>query len=68
VTARELRCQVHEEQEVHADNDGYECEHVEHHACLPFPSFQLLLVDRGAVTDDDGGEGIPPLGGSGSVT
>jgi len=39
-----------EEQDVHADHDGYEREHVKHDACLPSHRSTLLLDDRVAAT------------------
>jgi hypothetical protein len=44
-----------EEQDVHADHDGYQREHVEHDARLPSHRFTLLLDDRVAATDDAAG-------------
>jgi hypothetical protein len=35
-----------EEQDVHADHDGYQREHAKHHACLPSHCSTLLLEDR----------------------
>jgi hypothetical protein len=32
-----------EEQDVHADHDGYQREHVKHHTRLPFHRSSLLL-------------------------
>jgi hypothetical protein len=40
-----------EEQDVHADHDGYQREHVNHGACLPSHRSTLLLEDRVAATD-----------------
>ncbi len=44
-----------EEQDVHADHDGYQREHVKHEACLPSHRSTLLLDDRVAATDDAAG-------------
>jgi hypothetical protein len=44
-----------EEQDVHADHDGYQREHVKHDACLPSHRSTLLLEDRVAATDDAAG-------------
>src|ERR1035438_194671 len=43
-----------EEQDVHADHDGYHREHVKHDACLPSHRSTLLLEDRAAVKPDVG--------------
>jgi hypothetical protein len=44
-----------EEQDVHADHDGYQREHVKHDACLPSHRSTLLLEDRVAAMDDAAG-------------
>jgi len=44
-----------EEQDVHADHDGYQREHVKHDACLPSHRSTLPLEDRVAATDDAAG-------------
>jgi hypothetical protein len=44
-----------EEQDVHADHDGYQREHVEHGACLPSHRFSLLLDGRVTATEQTAG-------------
>jgi hypothetical protein len=44
-----------EDQDVHADHDGYQREHVKHDACLPSHRSTLLLEDRVAAMDDAAG-------------
>jgi hypothetical protein len=44
-----------EEQDVHADHDGYQREHEKHDACLPSDRSTLLLEDRVAAMDDAAG-------------
>jgi hypothetical protein len=44
-----------EDQDVHADHDGYQREHVKHDACLPSHRSTLLLEDRVAATDHAAG-------------
>jgi hypothetical protein len=44
-----------EEQDVHADHNGYQREHVKHNACLPSHRSTLLLEDRIAGTDHAAG-------------
>src|SRR5664279_3274291 len=44
-----------EEQDVHADHDGYQREHVEHDACVPSHRSILLLEDCVAAIDDPAG-------------
>src|SRR5271166_5639669 len=44
-----------EEQDVHADHDGYQREYVQNHACLPSHRSTLLLEGRVAATDDAAG-------------
>jgi hypothetical protein len=44
-----------EEQDVHADHDGYQREHIKHDACLPSHRSILLLEDRIAATDHTAG-------------
>ena len=44
-----------EEQDVHADHDGYQREHVKHDACLPSHRSTLLLEDGVAATDNAAG-------------
>jgi hypothetical protein len=44
-----------EEQDVHADHDGYQREHVKHDGCLPSHRCTLPVEDRVAATDDAAG-------------
>jgi hypothetical protein len=44
-----------EEQDIHADHDGYKREHVKHDACLPSHRSILLFEDRIAATDHAAG-------------
>ena len=44
-----------EEEDVHADHDGYQREHVKHDACLLSHRSTLPLDDRVADTDDAAG-------------